>query len=102
MFVYKQYPEISHYYSREFSSYVPVKFVDFIKSRLIFNIFYCFGMFVNKFFTYLTCAYLKSKRRFNVKSSAYYFQMKTNILADFQIRISVPLIKIEMRMPLLM
>ena len=33
----------------------------------------------------------KSKRFFNVKSSAYYFYMKTKILTDFQICISVPL-----------
>ena len=46
-------------------------------------------MFVNKTFTHLTCA--ESKRCFNVKSSIYYFHMKTKILADFQICISVPL-----------
>ena len=58
----------------------------------IFNIFYCFWMFANKLFTYLTCAYLKKLRRcFNVKSSTYYFHMKTKILLDFQICISVPL-----------
>ena len=34
----------------------------------------------------------KSKRYFNVKSSTYYFHMKTKILAYFQICISVPLI----------
>ena len=56
-------------------------------------------MFVNKLFAYLTCAYLtfayhtctKSKTCFNAKSSRYYLHMKTNILADFQICISVPL-----------
>ena len=48
-------------------------------------------MFVNKLFTYLTCAYLKSKRCFNVKSSTYYFDMKMKMLADFQICISVSL-----------
>ena len=42
-------------------------------------------MFVNKLFTYLTCVYM------NVKFSTYCFLMKTEILADFQIRISVPL-----------
>ena len=46
-------------------------------------------MFVNKLFTQLACAYLK--RLFNVKSSTYYFDMKTKILADFQICISVTL-----------
>ena len=49
-------------------------------------------MFVNKPFTYLTCAHFsKSEGCFNVKSSTYYFHMKTKILADFQICISVPL-----------
>ena len=64
---------------------MPVKLVHFLKSRLIFNIFYCFWMLVNKLFVYLTCVCLKSKRFFNMKSSTYYFHMKTKILADFQI-----------------
>ena len=34
-------------------------FIVPLKSRLIFNIFYCLWMFVNKLFTYLTWAYLK-------------------------------------------
>ena len=34
----------------------------------------------------------KSKRYFSGRSSTYYFQIKTKILADFQIYISVPLI----------
>ena len=49
-------------------------------------------MFVNKLFTYLTSHISKSKRCLNVKSSTYFFQMKTGILEDFQICISVPLI----------
>ena len=70
----------------------PVKCVNFLKSRLIFNIFYCFWMYINKLFTYLTCACLQKWRCFNVKSSIFYFHMKTKISADFQIFISVPLI----------
>ena len=66
-------------------------FVNFSKSRLIFNIFYCFLMFITKRFTYFTCAYLERKRCFNVASSTYSFHVKTNILADFQIWISAPL-----------
>ena len=31
-------------------SYLPVHFVNFFKIRLIFNIFYCFWVFVNKLF----------------------------------------------------
>ena len=42
--------KISHSRSQEFSSYSPVMFAFFLKSRLIFNIFYCFCMFVNKHF----------------------------------------------------
>ena len=49
-------------------------------------------MFANKLFTYLMYAYLKSKSCFNVKSSTYYFHVKTKILADFQICINVALI----------
>ena len=48
-------------------------------------------MLVNKLFTYLTCTYLRKKRCCNLKSSTYYFDMKTKALADFQICISVPL-----------
>ena len=50
-------------------------------------------MFINKLFIYLMYAYLSFliKRFFNMKSSTYYFHMKTKILADFEICISVPL-----------
>ena len=64
-------------------SYLPIKILNFLKSRLIFNIFYCFWMFVNKIFSRAHIS--KSKRCFNVKSSTYYFHIKTKILADFQI-----------------
>ena len=40
-------------------------------------------MLVNKLFTYLTCAYLKT--------STYYVHMRTKILADFQVCNSAPL-----------
>ena len=46
-------------------------------------------MFVNKL---ISPAHIsESKMCFNVKSPAYFFHMKTKILADFQICISVPL-----------
>ena len=67
---------------------MPVKFANVLKSTLIFNIFYCFLMFVNKLFTHLTCAYLK-KRCFNVKSSTYHFHITTKLMADFQICIAL-------------
>ena len=71
-----------------------MKFVSFLKSRLIFNVCYCFWMFLNKFFTYSASRVhiSKSKRCFNMKSSTYYFHMKIKILAYFQICISIPLI----------
>ena len=55
-------PKISHSKSYKLSSYLPVKFVFFVKIRLIFNVFHCLCMFVNKHFTYLGCAYLKKKK----------------------------------------
>ena len=50
-------------------------------------------MFVNKLFTYLTCAYLKVKdvQMCNLRHIFFSFQMKTDILLDFQICISAPL-----------
>ena len=40
----------------------------------------------------MSCAHIsKRKRCFNVKSPTYYFHVKTKILADFQICISVSL-----------
>ena len=41
-----------------------MKFVHFLKNRLIFNIFYCFGLFVNKLSTCHTCAFLKKYKVF--------------------------------------
>ena len=67
-----------------------VKFLIFLGSRLIFNIFYCFWMFVNKLFTYSRVHISKNKTCLNAKSSAYYLHMKTKILPDFWICISVP------------
>ena len=40
--------KILHYQCYKFSRYLPVKFVTFLKSRLISNIFYCLWMFVIK------------------------------------------------------
>ena len=49
-------------------------------------------MFVNKLFSHISRAHIsKIKRCFNVKSSTYNFYMKTKILEDFEICISVPL-----------
>ena len=59
--------------------------IPFCRASTIARLFW---MFVNQLFTYLTCPYV---RCFNVKFSTYYFHMKTKLLADFQICISVPL-----------
>ena len=48
-------------------------------------------MFVTNFSHISRADISKSKRCLNVKSSTYYFRMKTKILLDFQICISVPL-----------
>ena len=63
----------------------------FLKSRLIFILFHCFWMFVNKLFTYPYAHISKCQGCFNVKSSTYYFHVKRKIFVDFQIFISVPL-----------
>ena len=55
-------------------SYAPVKFVLFLKSRLLFDVLYCF------------C------RINNAKFSGYYYYMNTMIWRGFQICISVALI----------
>ena len=69
-----------------------MKFVSFLKIRVIFNVFYGFWMFANQTFhkSHVRISQ-KVKGDFNVKSSTYYFHMKTKILADFQTCISVPL-----------
>ena len=62
-------------YKNNILRYFPMKFVNFLKSRLIFNICYCFWMFINKLFTYAHIS--ESKRCFNMKSSTYCFNMKS-------------------------
>ena len=72
--IYKQYPEM---------------FAFFI--LIILELFALEVCKFFKFFTYIRAHISKSKRCFNVKSSANYFHMTTKILADFQICISVTL-----------
>ena len=52
-------------------------------------------MFVNKILHISRPHISKSKRCFNVKSSTCYFHMKTKILVDFQICISLPLMLVD-------
>ena len=71
----------------------------FLKSRLIFNIL----LFLNvcKQTSHISSVHIsRTKRCFIVKSSAYYFHMKTKMLADFQACISVPLMHTVTRKPL--
>ena len=63
-----------------------MKFVNFLKSRAIFNIFSCLHI--------SRARISKRKRCVNMEFSTYYFHMETKILADFQISISVPLSQI--------
>ena len=51
--------------------YSPVKFVFFLKSRQLFNVLYCFFMFVNKHFANFTVNYSKIFRIENAKFSEY-------------------------------
>ena len=68
-----------------------MKFVFFLKSRLIFKMFFCFCMFVNKHFINTSAYISKSKRHHNAKTSAYYFYVRTKIPSNFHICIGVPL-----------
>ena len=88
VFLQEQYPENFTFLILKILELFSVKFVNFLKSRLIFIRFYCF---VNKLSHTSRAHISKSKRCFNVKSSTYYFHVKTKILPDFQIWISVPL-----------
>ena len=49
----------------------------FLKCSLIFKIFYCFRMFVNKLFINRGVYISKSKRCYNATISAYYFYVRT-------------------------
>ena len=65
--------------------------VFFLKISLIFKMFYCLFIFVNKHSINKGAYISKSKQRYNAKPSAYYFYMRAKILSDFCICISVPL-----------
>ena len=90
-FIQKQCPENFASLNLRTLSYFPVKFLFFLKSRLIFKRFYCLCMFLNKHFI-KTGAYIsKSKRCWNAKLSVYYLYVKTKTSLDLYICISVPL-----------
>ena len=82
--------EISHFKSWELSSYLPVKFIFFVKIRLISNIFHCLR---KQTFRPSRCALsqkVKGVIMWNFRHII--FHVKTKILTDFHIYISVPLI----------
>ena len=58
-------------------------FTFFSKIRVIFNIFYCFRMFVNKRFTYLRRAYFRSKKYYNANNFGALFLCKNGIVGRF-------------------
>ena len=59
LFIWMQYAEDFVFLILRILELFASEFYKFLKSRLIFNIFYYFWMFVNKLFTYLICAQLK-------------------------------------------
>ena len=68
-----------------------INFVSFLKGRPIFKRFYCFCKFVTKHFKN-TGLSISKKTCYNAKPLAYYIYVKTKILLDFHICISIPLI----------
>ena len=60
-----------------------VKFVNFLKSRLIFISLYCFSMFVNKLFTYLTCEYLRTWKVFKCEIFGILFSCEDEDISRF-------------------
>ena len=90
-FIEKEYPENFTLLILGILEFLPVKFVFFLKSWLIFKTFYCFCMFVNKHFINTGAYISKCEQYYNVKPSAYYFYLRTNIPLYFCICISVPL-----------
>ena len=59
VFILKQYAENFAFWILRIFELFTCEVCEFLKSRLIFNVLYCFWMFINKLFTYLTCSYLK-------------------------------------------
>ena len=64
VFISKQYPENFAFLILRILELSARDVCYFLKSRLIYNIYYSFWMFVNKLFAYLTCAYLKKWKVF--------------------------------------
>ena len=92
VFIKKQYPENFPFLILRIFELLTREVVNFLKSRLIFNIL---SLNVCK----QTFQISQVKRCFNVKSSTYYFHLKTKILADVHICISALLyVEINLRL----
>ena len=59
LFILKEYSENLAFLIQRILELFTREVCKFLKNKLIFNIFYCFWMVVNKLFTYLTYTYLK-------------------------------------------
>ena len=68
-----------------------MKFVNFLKNTLILTYSIVAECLQTNFSHFSSAHISESKRLFNMKSSTYYFLIKTKVLVDFQIFISVPL-----------
>ena len=67
-----------------------MKFINFLKSKLIFHILLFLNVCKQTFHRSHLDISQKVKSILNIKSTTYYFHMKTKVLVDFQICISVP------------
>ena len=79
--------KISTSQSAEFSSYIPVKFFFSLKSRYIFNLFYCFSCLqtnIHACFYFVTCAYSKNQKVINVKCSHTFWSRLVESLVIFR------------------
>ena len=63
-FISKQYPEHFAFLILKILELFTRRVCKNLKNRLIFNMFYCFWMFVNKPFKYLTLPYLRKEKVF--------------------------------------
>ena len=75
----KTIPWKCRFLNKEFLSHLLVKFINFFKNRLIFISFYCcFWVFVNKLFTYLTCAsqYVKGALLWNLRHIVFMWRRR--------------------------
>ena len=92
VFIWKQYPENIAFWILKMLELFTRKVCIFLQSRLLFNAFYCFCMFV-KNISQISQVRISQKMKCvimrNLRDTIFY--MKTNVLQDFLICMSVPL-----------